>query len=317
MPQAGFLLHDALWWPDFPRSAEQLMAMYAESGWPPIDGVIAVQPEVASLLVGVAGSFSVDFQGQQHRITPDNVYSQIEAARVQDVQSPQDLQVHKELLGLIGKNVIDRLKSADKRTLFDASGAFAAACLRRDIQVYAADPVVEAELDRQHCTGRLLPANGQPTLAVTYANLALSKTSLDMRPKLTLSVEAASDGERQARLDIDLRNGAVADEDPKYHGFQRWWVEVQLPAGSTLLSDRGPMENPEAPNGGSYVADLFPDQTGEINVRFSMPEAASLLIRRQPGVRAGDVVVSQVGCPPALDSELTEDLTIGLATLCS
>lgn len=315
-PQNGFLLHDALWWPDFPRSAQQFMSMYAETGWPPIDGVIAVQPEVASLLVGVTGPFGVDFEGQPFQITADNMYTQINQARVQDVQTADDLQRHKLFLGLIGKNLIDRLKGANKKSLAEAVPQLEAACARRDIQVYAANPAVEAELDRQHCTGRLLPVDGQPMLAVTYANLALSKTSLDMRPRLSLVTESASEGERQVLLDIDLRNGAIADEDPAYHGFQRWWVEVQLPAGSTLLSDPGPMEDPDAPNGGSYIADLFPDQTGRITVRFSMPDTPALLVRRQPGVRPGDVVVSQSGCAGGFDSQLTSDLTVDLSSLC-
>jgi hypothetical protein len=315
-PQPGFLLHDALWWPDFPRSARQLMSMYAETGWPAIDGVIAVQPEVASTLVGVTGPFTVEFAGQQRRITSDNVYTEINRQRVQDVETREDLLVHKEMLGLIGKNLIERLKTADRRALASALQQFGVACQRRDLQVFAADPSVEAELDRQHCTGRLQPIEGEPTLAVTYANLALSKSSLDMRPRLTLSASSVEDGQRQMRLDVDVRNGAVAEEDPTYAGFQRWWVEVALPDGSTLLSDRGAMEDPDAPNGGSYVADLFPNITGRITVRFSMPEAPSLLIRHQPGVRPGDVVVSQINCQPLPTMESDRDLVVDLSALC-
>jgi hypothetical protein len=315
-PQQGFLLHDALWWPDFPRSARQLMSMYAETGWPAIDGVIAVQPEVASTLVGVTGPFTVEFAGQQRRITPDNVYTEINRQRVQDVETREDLLVHKEMLGLIGKNLIERLKNADRRALASALQQFGVACQRRDLQVYTADPSVEAELDRQHCTGRLQPVEGEPTLAVTYANLALSKSSLDMRPRLMLTASSVEDGQRQMRLDIDLRNGAVAEEDPTYAGFQRWWVEVGLPDGSTLLSERGPMEDPDAPNGGSYLADLFPNITGRITVRFSMPDAPSLLIRHQPGVRPGDVVVSQINCQPLPTTESDRDLLIDLSALC-
>jgi hypothetical protein len=117
-------------------------------------------------------------------------------------------------------------------------------------------------------------------------------------------------------LDIDLRNGAVADEDPVYAGFQRWWVAVSLPEGSTLLSERGPMRDPEAPNGGSYLAELFPNITGRISVIFSMPDAPSLLVRRQPGVRPGDVLFRQRDCESGLTAELSRDLVIDLNGLC-
>ena len=123
---------------------------------------------------------------------------------------------------------------------------------------------------------------------------------------------------REMHLDINLRDGAVPAEDPVYHGFQRWWVEVQLPVGSRLLSHRGPMEDPDAPTGGSYVADLFPDQTGEINIRFLMNVSDSVLIRRQPGVSVGDVTVTQDHCPveDALSTELSVDVVVDLSKLC-
>jgi hypothetical protein len=316
-PQTGFLLHDALWWPDFPRSAQQFMDMYAETGWPPIDGVFAVQPEVAGDLVGLTGPFTIQFEGEQHLINADNVYQQIDSQRRLVRMTPQDRVVHKDVLGLIGQNLVDRLKNANRAQLAGAVDVLATACQRRDLQVYFANPVVEAEFDRQGCTGRLQPVAGEPTLAVTYANLALAKTSLDMRPTLTLTAEPPVDDRRVVTLDIDLRDGAVADEDPLYAGFQRWWVEVNLPDGSTLLTDRGPMQDPEAPNGGSYLAELFPDQVGRITVRFLMPNTSSLLVRRQPGVRSGDVIVQQQGCSGTYDAELHGDLLVDLSRACA
>ncbi|MGI9146218.1 MAG: DUF4012 domain-containing protein [Chloroflexota bacterium] len=316
-PQTGFLLHDSLWWPDFPRSAKQLMAMYAETGWPTIAGVVAVQPEVASTLVGVTGPFTVDFQGQQRRVTADNLYSEIERQRVQTIEKPEDLLVHKEMLGLIGKSLIERLKNADRNALMRAGQQLAVACRRRDVQVYVSDPVVETELDRQQCTGRLLPVDGQPTLAVAFANLALSKTSMAMQPRLTLTTGAPQDGQRPATLNIDVQDLAAAEEDPVYAGFQRWWVEITLPEGSSLLSERGPMDDPGAPNGGSYVAELFPGMSGRISVRFSMPDEPSLLIRRQPGLRTAEVSVSVTSCEHVLDTQLDEDVLVDVRGVCA
>jgi hypothetical protein len=267
-------------------------------------------------LLRVTGPFTVEFQGQQRQITADNVYSEIERQRILSVEKPEDLLVHKEMLGLIGKNLVERLKAADRKSLLVAMQQFASACDVRDLQVYVADPVVEAELERQHCAGQLLPVADQPMLAVTYANMALAKTSLDMRPKMTLRIGPRTGGQRHVQLDLDLRDGAVPDEDPFLAGFQRWWVTVLLPEGSQLLSDRGPMEDPEAPNGGSYVADLWPDMTGSITVRFTMPDGPSLLIRRQPGVRPGDVVISAEGCGGKFSAESDRDLLVDLNSLC-
>jgi hypothetical protein len=317
-PQDGFQLHDALWWPDFPRSAQQLMAMYAETGWPPIEGVVALQPEVAAQLVEITGPMTVDLDGRTTRITADNVYEQINARRGTREGFADATVVHKELLRLVGENLIHRLMNANPQVLARAVRDLAADCANRNVQVYTVTPSIEAALDVQHCTGRLLPVDGEPTLAVTYANLALSKTSVDMRPALHLTLQPPSDGHRLATLDIDLRDGARADEDPIYSGFQRWWVEVQLPEGSTLLTDPGPEQDPEAPNGGSYLADLFPDKTGRITVQFDMPDSPSLLVRRQPGVSIGDLTVSKAGCQDdPVTQELSSDVVLDLTSICA
>jgi hypothetical protein len=198
------------------------MAMYSETGWSPIQGVIAVQPEVASDLLRITGSFSIDFEGEQRHITADNVYAEIQRQRRLQSLVPEDQTVHKDMLGLIGKNLIERLKTADRRALLGAVQQFARACAQRNLQLYSADVQVQAELDRYACTGRLQPPGHQAVLGVTYANLALSKNSLDMRPSLALTAERPVDGQRVVKLDIQLRDGAVAEEDPTYAGFQRW-----------------------------------------------------------------------------------------------
>jgi hypothetical protein len=77
------------------------------------------------------------------------------------------------------------------------------------------------------------------------------------------------------------------------------------------------MQDPDQPNGGSYLAALFPNQTGRITVRFSMPDSPTLLIRKQPGVRAGDLTVTQAGCPPGLETELSQDMIVDLTNLCA
>ena len=102
-----------------------------------------------------------------------------------------------------------------------------------------------------------------------------------------------------------------------YAGFQRWWVQVQLPQGSTLISDPGPMRDPDEPNGGSYLAELFPDTSGNIDVRFNMPTSESILIRRQPGVTVGSVTITDDGCRETTTSDLDRDREFALNALCA
>ncbi len=122
----------------------------------------------------------------------------------------------------------------------------------------------------------MVPQPGVATLAVNFANLVLVKDSLRMEPSLDLQLGPVQNGARQAILTITLKNTGTSAEDPFYAGFQKWWVEITLPDGSSLTG-RNPsnLPDPDAPNGGSYRIDLFPQQSGKIVLQFSMPDVAA------------------------------------------
>lgn len=316
-PQDGFLLHDATWWADFPRGAAVTMEMYAETDWPPIDGIIALQPAVVSDLLRITGPITLSVDGEDREITADNVYAEIERQRRMRRAGNLDATHHKELIALIGETLIERMKTGDRQMLARMAASLLPAAEHRDLQFYASDPAVQAMADRQGWTGRLIPEEGVPTLAVNFANMAINKASLAMQPRLTLTLEGPENGQRRATLDVELEHLGSDDEDPLYGGFQRWWTEVLLPEGSAwIASDPSALPDPEALNGGSYQIDLFPGQTGRVHVEFTMPDAPSLLLRRQPGVRTAEVTVVDARCQQSREVSLTNDVKVDLASLC-
>ena len=77
------------------------------------------------------------------------------------------------------------------------------------------------------------------------------------------------------------------------------------------------MRDPDEPNGGSYLAELFPDTSGNIDVRFNMPLSESILIRRQPGVTVGSVTITDDACRETTTSDLDRDREFALNSLCA
>lgn len=284
-PQDGFQIQDALWWPDYPRSAEMYMHMYRETGWPAIDGVIAVQPAVVSDLLRVFGPITTDVDGEARTVTADNLLTEIERPERMRDQGIQTKDTHKDVLISIGEELIQRMTTSGAAGAAKAIPALMAAADRRDIQLYSANPAVEQALDKQAWSGRIAPEPQTPTLAVTFANVAINKASLEMHPSIALALGNVIDGRQQVTLTMDLHHTGSTAEDPLFAGFQKWYVEVVLPESSALLgSTPQPLANPEAPNGGSYQIDLFPQQIGHLSIQFSMPATSTLLIRRQPGL---------------------------------
>ncbi|HEX3722912.1 MAG TPA: hypothetical protein VHV31_08985, partial [Nitrolancea sp.] len=74
--------------------------------------------------------------------------------------------------------------------------------------------------------------------------------------------------------------------------------------------------DPAAPNGGSYVVPVFPTQDQQMTVVFSMPENATFLLRRQPGLTTATVQVDVLGCGGSYNTSLTSDRAIDPAALC-
>jgi hypothetical protein len=188
---------------------------------------------------------------------------------------------------------------------------------RRDLQFYSHDPEVQAALDSRNWTGSLVPTPGTPTLAVAFANVAINKASLAMQPTMSLDLGELQGGRREATLTMELQHTGEDEMDPLYGGFQRWWIEVWLPEGSTLTGpDPEQVPNPESPNGGGYLVELFPGDRGELEIEFTMPEDESLLVRRQPGLTPADLTVTDTRCERSIDEKLTQDITFDIGTLC-
>lgn len=319
-PQDGFLIQDATWWPDFARGGQQFMQMYRETDWPPIDGVVAVEPTLVSDLLRLTGPLVVNVDGEDRTITADNVYDEIERPRLlerEGLASDLPPEAHKEVLALIGEKLIGQLKGANRQTMVEAARAATRDADSRDIQIYASDPAVEAALDRRRWTGRLQPEPSVPTLAVTFGNVVTTKASRWMHPAMSLTVGTPVSGRQQVTLQLDLTNTGSPSADPFYQGFQRWWIEVALPPGSQVVSrSQDSMPDPNAPNGGAYVLDLAPGQSAQLTVVYSIPVANQLLIRRQPGVTPVQLSITLPGCPATSAQPLTADTILNLTDGC-
>lgn len=317
-PQDGFLLQDASWFSNFPTSGATIMEMYRQTTWPPINGVIAVEPAVISDLLRVTGSVTIDVDGEPRHITPQNLMNEIERQR-ELIRSTKNssLTPYKTVLELIGETVMQRLKIANRAVAMQALKYLAAGANRRDIQIYASNQQVQSAVERRNWAGQLAPNPNTPNLAVTFANVALSKASLAMQPSVSLSVGPPSNGRRQVTLKINLFHSGTSSEDPFYYGFQKWWVEVSLPKGSQRLANQPAAQpDPQAPNGGGYLIPIYPQQTGHIQVAFSMPATNELLVRRQPGVSTVKLTVTNQACGQQSTVEETRDIYLNLGAVC-
>lgn len=317
-PTGELSMLDATWWADFPTSAQTLLAMYRYTGWPPVNGVVAIDPAVVGRLLAVTGPQSIDIDGERRSVDSQNFLAEIERERRLAMSGQKSDLAHKQMVALVGRNIIAQLQGADRPTLQHVIHLLGQAADRRDIQAYATDAGVEQFLDGHRWTGRLVPDRSTPTLAITMANVAFGKSSQLMQPVYAIDVRPAPGDAERVTLKITLQHTGTANPsdpfDAFYQGTQRWWIDVALPASSTLLGSSVPrVPDPGAAGGGAYLIALDPGQTAALTLSFEMPQAETFLIRRQPGLQPADLTLTAPGCAAPARRTLNTDQRVSLA----
>jgi len=309
---------DASWWSDFPTSAATIMSMYQATGWPPIKGVIALDPAMVGSMLRITGPITIDVDGEMRTITADNVHAEIERQRALQRAGEKTQDVHKQVVAIIGKDIIERIKNGDRATMLKMAKAIEQTANHRDLQIYSSDPKVQAIIAKRSWSGSLIPDPNIPTLALTYANVAFGKSSELMHPSYSVTIDPPVNGMRLVHLQVTLDHTGSPYDDPFYEGFQRWWVDVTLPIGSERIgSNLATVTNPEEPNGGSYEIPLPSGTQATLNIDFRMPENSDLLIRRQAGLTPAQVTVTQPSCNAVQQAAtLNTDLLVKLGASC-
>ena len=210
------------------------MRMYAETGWPPIDGIVAVQPAAVADILNVVGPITIDVDGQQRQVTGKNLLEEIDRQEILRRQGVKVDATHKDVLVSVGEKLIQTIAGSDRSKLTSIMKQLNAAANRRDIQTYSSNDTVQAALDARRWTGRLQPDPNIPTLAITMGNVAENKSALTMQPSMKLNFGSVENGQQSVTLTIDLANNGDKNGPIGFNGFQRWYIEVQLPAGSVL-----------------------------------------------------------------------------------
>jgi hypothetical protein len=280
--QQEWLPHDANWSADFPLVAAELSEMYADTGWPPLQGIIAVNDSAVQAVLEVIGPYQVSDGNRTETVSHENFVELIQSFRDRD-------QSHKEFVGILGRSLIDRVIEADfedKKTIFwtlrDSADA-------REIQVAMLDPVLQAEVARRGWDGALVPDQEIPTLAMSIANVTGNKASPRLRVVSLLDVSMPADGATRAFVwSIEIAHRGDPDGALEYDGFHRTWLQVYLPEGATLTGSSLEPEPPEMTNDeraiGFHIG-IIPGNQETLTIEFDMPASdAELLIRRQSGM---------------------------------
>lgn len=251
------LFRDSNFWPDFPTSAEQALALYRYGqDAPPVDGVIALDQQFVALLLRATGP-PLTVPALQMTVSANNVIEQMRGAWEEPVTAAEGEQwayARKDFLGPLADALKTRLltqfESIDPllfaQTLHEAVA-------ERHLQVYVRDEEVAPVLDRLDWDGRLEQARNGDLLLPVDTNVGYNKVGPNIETTITYEVQLGEDGRGEATATLAYRHlaegeqvcrqGEAADRfstTPNYAALTRdcfWnYLRLYVPEGSILLA---------------------------------------------------------------------------------
>jgi len=279
-----FFFRDGNFWPDFPTSAEKLIAMYSYAqDVPPMDGVIAVDQVFVQFLVEALGT--VPLPESTESINAGNVKTVLQEAWTAG-QSDQ----WGEEFGQSRKGFLGYFAAAVQEKLFNDFGSIDPIMLAQNMktaadgkhmQIYMRDPAAATLLAGLGWDGRLSPPT-QDALMVVETNVNYNKTNLLITRETAYSVDLHDVDEITAVLTINYtHNGkpsAAACEQGesvyKYHlksydaiadDCYLTYLRIYAPAGATLTDSSrhtAPAEMLLSHEEWNSQADTFTEQSG-------------------------------------------------------
>lgn len=288
--QEEWLPHDANWAADFPLVAAELADMYDDTGWPELQGIIAVNDSAVQAVLEVVGPYDVQFEDIAEVVSPESFLDLIQSYR-------DGSELHKAFVGILGRSLIDQVIEAEFDTKKAVFWSMRDSANEREIQVAMLDPVLQAEVQSRGWDGALVPDPAIETLGFTISNVTGNKASDKIWVNAALEVSASEVGDRRNVVwTVVLTHFGDPDGNLEFNGFHRTWLQVYLPKSATLTGsslDPAPSSMTNEPRAIGFHIELYTGEQETLTVEFDLPsDVDSLLLRRQSGLHNLDYHVS-------------------------
>jgi hypothetical protein len=297
------VFRDANWSPDFPASAATASSIYRLCGGVAVDGVVAMDLEAVSLLLGALGPLQPE--GYPSPVTSDTLLQYVNDYWANPLRSvgTTDEQQHewwlhrKDFMADLLKAALQKVTAGPQSLELTPLGVAVLKALQtRHLLVGLNDPAIGRGLSVPGWDGALRPTEGD-YLMVVDANIGFRKVNPLVQQSVEYRVELDSHARenqtgQQTRATLTLRytNGSQGSADcvvepyledsygQMMHGCYWDYVRVYVPSGSRLLAMQGGDADAQvsADAGKAVFSTLLvvaPGQTRELVLQYELPSS--------------------------------------------
>jgi len=276
--------------PDFPATAKYVADLYEQSGGGTPDGVIAINTQVMSAILGVIGN--IELPDRKLVITADNfadvVYGEIKKA--EKTSNP------KEVLSELSPILLQRVTSMSRDDLNRLMPLLTDQLAKKNIMLYSRNADLQGVISQLNLAGELhetLPK--QDYLMVVRANMGAVKSSANIEDSITQQVTVNSAGEITEHLTLTYAHTGTGSSPD---GVNKDYVRIYLPKGTTVKNIIGYDVDEKVTTEPAHEKTFFgfyvttqPGETKTLTLDYQLPftldlgkgESYSIYIQKQAG----------------------------------
>ena len=231
---ATWSMHDANWWPDFPKSAEKVAWFYEKTGGPTVDGVIALTPKLMRNLLDITGPIKMDSYG----VTVDSSnFIELTQYKV-EVDYDKKMNRPKQFLADLAPIILSKIFNSPAEKWVDVLKGFSDCLKERQILMYFLNSDEQKIVSELGWSGEIIDTP-KDYLSVVNTNISGLKTDRMIEQKINHSVEIKPDGSVFDTVSISRSHKGGNEKYEWYNGVNSDWMRVYVPKGSQLLSAEG------------------------------------------------------------------------------
>lgn len=256
---------DANWWPDWPKSAKNLMWFYQESGGPSVDGVISLTPTVIERMLEITGPIDM-IQEYGLVINSENFWETVQKVveykniqfehpeavigipatstpinsslpLTQDLINNVDNKPKKIIGDLMAKMLEILPKKISRENLPLFISVIEDSVLQKQILFYFKDEKIQSEIVKYGLSGEMKKSD-YDYLMMVDTNISGQKTDRVIKKEAALISEIQENGDIINTLKIKRNHQGVLGE-PFTGVINTNWLRIYVPLNSKLLSAKG------------------------------------------------------------------------------
>lgn len=304
LEQPNWFLRDSNFDPDFSASAQQAMWFLEQETGEKVDGVIGINLNVVSRILGVIGD--VYLPDYREEVTSENFLLKATSESQQEFFPGSTAK--RDFLRSLASSISYALLESQSVDYFSLVSAFQDSLDRKDILLYSTDPQLQMRIEDRGWGGRLVDvscsiSNCIPDFFMLVdANLGVNKANLYVSRRIAIKKDFDDSGNLNSAVSVIYSNESPSQVFPSgsYKNYMRFYLPSDVIVRDILVDKTSALSSAFVSIYGNdkreigLLVEVFPQSEKKVEILYSQKFSLSaksyeFFLSKQPGEREGSI----------------------------